>query len=183
MNRFRRLIGLIILLLIITTFFACIYYRNVMENEMQEKCSKEAVVEESHVEKVEEPNPIEMTEELLAEEEYCDQLELLAICVQAEAGNQDLTGRRLVADVILNRVDSEIFPDTIEGVISQNNQFSTYTDGAMENVYEPDELTFKAVQMEVYGERLDKNILYFTAGEYNKYCKPLYKHDDHYFGY
>lgn len=32
----------------------------------------------------------------IAEEEYWDSLELLAICVEAEAGNQSLEGKRLV---------------------------------------------------------------------------------------
>ena len=53
-------------------------------------------------------------EDELAEELYCDSLELLAICVQAEAGNQPLIGRRMVADVILNRVDDPDWPDTIK---------------------------------------------------------------------
>lgn len=38
------------------------------------------------------------------------EMAMLAQLVQAEAGNQDLTGKRLVADVVLNRVDSERFP-------------------------------------------------------------------------
>lgn len=129
--------------------------------------------------------PIEqyiVTPEELEDELYCDSLELLAICVEAEAGNQGLKGKRLVADVILNRVDSDKFPNNIEGVITQSNQFSSYTDGGMDKVIEPSEETIKAVQMEL-GSRLDCDILYFTAGRYNPYCKPAYKYKDHYFGY
>lgn len=118
----------------------------------------------------------------LSEEEYYDSLETLAICVEAEAGNQDLMGKRLVADVILNRVDSNKFPNDINSVIYQKNQFSSATDGGMNKVWEPSEETFKAVQMEL-DHRTDCNILYFTAGKYNKYCTPAYKHGDHYFGY
>ena len=51
----------------------------------------------------------EMTTEDLAEEEYFDSLELLALCVEAEAGNQGLIGKKYVCDVILNRVDDEDF--------------------------------------------------------------------------
>ena len=55
----------------------------------------------------------------LAEEQYCDDLQLLACIVWAEAGNQDTYGKELVADVVLNRVDDQRFPDTIREVIFQ----------------------------------------------------------------
>lgn len=111
---------------------------------------------------------------------YCDSLELLAICVQAEAGNQSLTGRRMVADVILNRVDDPDFPDTIEGVITQRNQFSSYWDGGMDRVYEPDKLTIRAVQMELE-HRSYPGLIYFRTGRYSKYGTPWRKVGDHYF--
>ncbi len=111
---------------------------------------------------------------------YCDSLELLAICVQAEAGNQSLTGRRMVADVILNRVDDPDFPDTIEGVITQRNQFSSYWGGGMDRVYEPDELTIRAVQMELE-HRSYPGLIYFRTGRYSKYGTPWRKVGDHYF--
>ncbi len=111
---------------------------------------------------------------------YCDSLELLAICVQAEAGNQSLTGRRMVADVILNRVDDPDFPDTIEGVITQRNQFTSYWDGGMDRVYEPDETTIKAVQMELE-HRSYPGLIYFRTGRYSSYGTPWRKVGDHYF--
>jgi len=131
------------------------------------------------------PNSVEVvsiSEEQMDDEEFCDSLEILATCVEAEAGNQDLNGKRLVADVILNRVESPRFPDTIEGVISQKYQFTTYWDGSMNAITEPSEETFEAVRMEL-NERLDENILFFTAGDYNTYCTPAYRVGDHYFGY
>lgn len=114
-------------------------------------------------------------------ERYYDDLEELAICVEAEAGNQSLLGRRMVVDVILNRVDSPQFPDTIHEVIEQPVQFSTYWDGAMDRVIEPSELTIKAVQMELE-HRTHADVLFFTAGYYNPYCKPWGVVGDHYFG-
>ena len=47
-----------------------------------------------------------------------DYMALLKI-VEAEASGEDLTGRLLVANVVLNRVKSSKFPDTIEGVVYQ----------------------------------------------------------------
>lgn len=120
------------------------------------------------------------TEEELTEELYCDSLELLAICVQAEAGNQPLIGRRMVVDVILNRVDDPDWPDTIEGVITQRNQFTSYWDGGMNRVREPDKRTIKAVQMELK-KRSYPGLYYFTAGGYSKYGTPWKKVGDHYF--
>lgn len=126
----------------------------------------------------------ELTEEDLAEENHWGELELLAAVVEAEAGNQDMTGKRLVVDVVLNRVDSPLFPDTITEVLEQPGQFSTMWNGAVEDAgYHMQEDDYTAVMMEVTGMRLDYDIYYFTAGEYNDSCKPAYIHGDHYFGY
>lgn len=122
------------------------------------------------------------TDEKLSDEKFCYDLELLALCIEAEAGNQDLKGKRLVCDVILNRVDSDRFPDTIEGVITEKYHFSTYWNGAFDRIKEPSESTFEAIRLEL-DERLDNKILFFTAQGYSKYCVPAYKHGTHYFGY
>lgn len=106
-------------------------------------------------------------------------LDLIAACVEAEAGNQDLTGKRLVADVILNRVDAEGFPDTVEGVISQPRHFASYWNGAMDKA-EPTEETYEAVRMEME-ERSYPGLLYFDSGDYLPYGTPWKKVGDHYF--
>ena len=126
----------------------------------------------------------ELTEEDLAEENYWGELELLAAVVEAEAGNQDMTGKRLVVDVVLNRVDSPLFPDTITEVLEQPGQFTTMWNGAVEDAgYHMQQDDYDAVMMEVTGKRLDYDIYFFTAAEYNASCKPAYIHGDHYFGY
>ena len=119
------------------------------------------------------------TAEEIAEEEYWDSLELLAICVEAEAGNQGLDRKRMVADVILNRVDDPDWPDTIEGLISQPVHFSSYWDGGMDRVSVSEE-TFQAVRMELEN-RSWPGIYYFTAGSYGAYGTPWKKVGDHYF--
>lgn len=117
-------------------------------------------------------------------EEYWDSLELLAAVVEAEAGNQDLTGKRLVVDVVLNRVDSPLFPDNIVDVLEQELQFTTMHNGAVEEAgWHMQEDDYKAVMMEISGERLDYDIYFFTAGEYNSCGRPAYIHGDHYFSY
>lgn len=116
----------------------------------------------------------------LEEEAYYDSLEELAICVEAEAGNQSLEGKRMVVDVILNRVDDPEWPDTIQGVIEQYPQFSSFWDGGMAGVYEPSKETFKAVQMELE-ERSYPGIYYFTAGGYGEFGTPWKQVEDHFF--
>ena len=51
--------------------------------------------------------------------------------IYAESGNQPLEGQMAVGNVVLNRVASPIYPNTIEGVLAQKNQFSTYQSGSL----------------------------------------------------
>lgn len=103
---------------------------------------------------------------------------LLYRCVEAEAGNQSDEGKRLVADVILNRVKSEDFPDTIEGVISQKNQFSVWANGSIDRVT-PSESTIAAVKEE-FKKQLNYDVLFFNAIGY-MYGEPWKKVGAHYF--
>lgn len=48
---------------------------------------------------------------------------------QSEAGNQGVDGMALVMDVVLNRVASDNYPDTVYEVISQKGQFESFTNG------------------------------------------------------
>lgn len=114
------------------------------------------------------------------EEIYADSLELMAVCVEAEAGNQPLDGRRMVVDVILNRMDSAEFPNTIHGVITQPYHFTSYWDGGMSRVTEPSEETLRAVQMELK-ERGWPGLLYYDVGGWPAYGTPWKQVGDHYF--
>lgn len=122
--------------------------------------------------------PTESPEEL-EEEAFYDSLEELAICVEAEAGNQELLGKRMVVDVILNRVDDPDWPNTIKEVIEQKYAFSSFWNGAMDRA-EPSEETYKAVAMELEN-RSYPGLYYFTAENYGEYGTPWKKVGDHYF--
>ena len=56
-------------------------------------------------------------------------IELLAKCVYAEARGEPYTGQVAVAAVVLNRVKSASFPNTISGVIYQPYAFTSVNDG------------------------------------------------------
>ncbi|SHN59811.1 Cell Wall Hydrolase [Butyrivibrio hungatei DSM 14810] len=57
---------------------------------------------------------------------------MLMKVAQAEAGNQGIDGMWLVMSVVMNRVGSRSFPDSIEEVIFQKGAFSSVTDGRYE---------------------------------------------------
>ena len=117
--------------------------------------------------------------EYIEEELLYDELEYLAACVEAEAGNQGLLGKQYVTDVILNRVDSDKFPDTITEVINEPQQFSVVSDGRIDKVI-PTEETYQAIQLELEN-RLDDTILFFRTERYHIGYTPCFKHEDHYF--
>lgn len=122
------------------------------------------------------------TEEEIEEEIRFDEMELIAQLVMAEAGNQDLMGKRYVVDVVLNRVDSDDFPDTVEEVIFQKNQFSVIENGAFDKAgWTITEECYEAVKLE-YEERSNYDILYFSR-EPSKYASNHFKHQDHCFGW
>lgn len=102
----------------------------------------------------------------------------LAKLVEAEAGNQDEYGKRLVCDVVLNRVLDPRFPDTINDVIFQKNQFAVAYTGLIHGP-EPKEETFKLVEEELI-DQVDYDVLFFCNSYYNGNT-PLYIWGDHYF--
>ena len=86
--------------------------------------------------------------------------------VEAEAGGEDENGKLLVANVVLNRVKSGIFPDTVTEVVYQREfgvcQFSPVSDGRINRVKVSEE-TKRAVDRAVYGEDISQGALYFVA--------------------
>ena len=87
--------------------------------------------------------------------------EILCRIVQAEAGDQDVYGRILVANVILNRVNYEKeFPNDIEGVVFEKKQFSPISNGSYYRVV-VDDVTKEAVDRTLAGEDYSNGALYF----------------------
>lgn len=64
------------------------------------------------------------------------EIQLLAKCVQAEAGEKNYESQKMITKVILNRVNSGRFPNTIKEVIYQKRgkipQFSVAYNGALD---------------------------------------------------
>lgn len=69
-------------------------------------------------------------------------LYLLAKCIYAEARGESYTGQVAVGAVILNRVKSSAFPNTVAGVIYQKGAFTAVSDGQIN--LEPDKTAMNA---------------------------------------
>lgn len=122
------------------------------------------------------------TPDHIEEEIYYDQLEELAILVRAEAGNQSFEGKRMIAAVVFNRVESKNFPNNIHDVIFQKNpvQFSPTVDGGFERAcYEVTQDCYDAVAAEL--ENRSTDALFFRTGHYHKGTTPIKKVGSHYF--
>ncbi|GEK57174.1 hypothetical protein CHL76_02445 [Marinococcus halophilus] len=86
--------------------------------------------------------------------------DLFARLVTAEAKGEPLEGKIGVAKVVMNRVESDAFPDTTEGVIQQTGQFDPVTSGKIGNTVSTDEAQ-EAVQTVVNGGGDVNGALYF----------------------
>lgn len=95
------------------------------------------------------------------------EVELLAICVQCEAGEQNYEAQRDIASVILNRVRSSSFPNTIEEVIYENNkgvpQFSVAYNGMMDECVLSPTVLNNVYGVLMYGNDLPEEVLYFYS--------------------
>ena len=60
-----------------------------------------------------------------------DTLFWLSRIIYAESGNQSLKGQMAVGNVVMNRVASPVYPNTVKGVLAQKNQFPTYGSGSL----------------------------------------------------
>lgn len=106
-------------------------------------------------------------------------LTLLALLTMAEAEGECEEGKRLVIDTVLNRVDSEHFPDTISEVIYQKSQFTSMHNGRFERCSLTDEVV-RLVEEEV-AERTNSEVMFFHANKYGAYGTPMFSVGNHYF--
>ena len=86
-------------------------------------------------------------------------LYLLAKCVYAEARGESYTGQVAVAAVILNRVESPDFPNTIAGVIYQPWAFTAVNDGQIN--LEPNQTAYNAARDALNGWDPTYGALYY----------------------
>ena len=97
----------------------------------------------------------------------------------AEAEGECELGKRLVIDTILNRVESDRFPDTVTDVIYAKNQFSSMWNGRVDRCYVRDDIC-ELVRQEAMS-RTNEDVLFFTSIGYLSFSEPLFQVGNHYF--
>jgi N-acetylmuramoyl-L-alanine amidase len=88
---------------------------------------------------------------------------LIAQLVTAEAKGESFAGKVAVAEVIINRVESDEFPNTVSGVVYQTNQFSPVADGSINNA--PTQESKEALQVALKGTDKTNGALFFYNPE------------------
>jgi N-acetylmuramoyl-L-alanine amidase len=86
-------------------------------------------------------------------------MEQLARIIHSEARGESFKGQVAVGSVVLNRVDSSEFPDTIGEVIFQEGQFTAVDDG--QYLLEPNQSAYSAAQAALNGSDETKGALYY----------------------
>lgn len=121
----------------------------------------------------------------LSDEDY----DCLLRIVEAEAGVCDEKGKILVANVVLNRMETEEFPDTVREVVYQERQFSPVSSGRIDRVTITDE-TVEAVRKALEGTDYSEGALFFVARKhaekenlnwFDNSLEFLFEHDGHEF--
>jgi N-acetylmuramoyl-L-alanine amidase len=97
-----------------------------------------------------------------------DDLYWLSRIVSCESGNQPLVGKIAVANVVLNRVRSSRFPDTVYDVIFQKNQFGPASSGSIYR--EPNEESVIAAKLAMDGAEALDNVLFFNRAGLSCYA-------------
>ncbi|TDO92235.1 N-acetylmuramoyl-L-alanine amidase [Halanaerobium saccharolyticum] len=92
-----------------------------------------------------------------------DDIILLARIIHGEARGEDFKGKVAVGSVILNRINSKQFPNSIRDVILQKGQFSSLMDG--QAYYYPGEEELQAARAAVLGYDPTLGSVYFYNPE------------------
>lgn len=77
--------------------------------------------------------------------------DLLARLIRAEAQSESFDGKVAVGTVVLNRVNSSQFPNTISGVIYQKNQFSPVMNGTINRAADSESIRAAEVAIQMGG--------------------------------
>ena len=93
----------------------------------------------------------------------------MATAIFFEARDQPITGQEMVADVVLNRVEHERFPDTVCDVVYQDSAFSfTLVPHNIDDHREPADVVAKVLAIALAKDYIDgSNRLGITSTHYH----------------
>ena len=97
-----------------------------------------------------------------------DTMYWLSRIINAESGNQSLEGKIAVGNVVMNRVKNPRFPDNIEDVLFQKNQFTPAASGSIYR--EPNWESVVAAKLVLDGAQVTPDALFFNAAGLRSYA-------------
>jgi len=115
--------------------------------------------------------------EIAAQKKQAD-VKLMAAIIYCEAGNQSYKGKVAVGAVVMNRIESKRFPNTLKGVIYQRGQFTPAMTGKLARVLNSGKIPsscYDAAVDAMNGENPIGNALFFNMH------RGKFKLGDHYF--
>lgn len=110
-----------------------------------------------------------------------EQIMTLAQLIEAEAETENLNGKILVGNVVVNRIRSPKYPNTLNEVIYQKGQFQVVRNGKFDRVKNNVSVdSYVAALLAMNGEG-DPGILYFGTSRRNGHGH--WKYGNHWFSY
>lgn len=97
-----------------------------------------------------------------------DTMYWLSRIINAESGNQSMEGKIAVGNVVMNRVHNPRFPDNIEDVLFQKNQFTPAISGSIYR--EPNWESVVAAKLVLDGAQVTPDALFFNAAGLRSYA-------------
>lgn len=107
---------------------------------------------------------------LLDGDSYYDEqiLYWLSRIIFSESGNQSMKGQLAVGNVVMNRLASPMFPNTIKGVLFQKNQFSPAMSGSIHRT--PGPVSVIAAKLVLDGAVVLEDALFFNRAGMNTFA-------------
>ena len=134
--------------------------RNKIEEQIRKAAEEKAAAE---AKKQINANKEKYTTNLGAVSADADEVRLLAALIYCEAGNQSYEGMVGVGAVVMNRVKSPAYPNTMYSVIYASGQFTPALSGKVARIYEsgPPQLCYQAAMAAINGETTVGNATHF----------------------
>lgn len=152
----------------------------IRQDEIKKEMEAERLAEEAAAASLEqEAEDQQRVQEVSAMESNTYEKELLASIIFCEAGNQSFTGQVAVGAVVLNRVRSSSYPDTMEAVVYQSGQFAPAGTGWLDRVRADKgytESAMRAAEAALAGENPIGECLFFDQGGYGMQIGAHYFH-------
>lgn len=100
-------------------------------------------------------------------------IELIALVTMGEVESEGEYAQRLVIDTILNRMDSEYWPDTVSEVVWQPGQFDVMWNGRLDRCCVRDDIC-QLVKEELIN-RSNYDVVFFRTDYFSTYGQPLFQ--------